>query len=404
MGVGQHFSEVYYSNFWYSRFYRQTFADFDGNIAKTEIEFHEFRLRLLALFFGKIYIPRAHLLTFRDRVQQEINGSVFQNRTFGYLYETGVIAVSTLPGLDVKDDNERITQRSSFAEQVVYPDDPEYIKSIPITPSFEVDTSSEAKNNSLSFPKYGERLRSFRPELHDIFVSAAGRAETSDIPFFHEEFLGIVREGVVDDAEFEKIWRDTNSIYLTTAGTGDQCVAYYNNDLESPEFRRDPGHVDRYLFNPNTLYMFLGAHFSQQEISKLLHGEIEQVMPFLDPASSLNATLKRFQVDYQKIASNVAAVTRGSELGRTLNQQIIRPLLEMEQYGMFAKGSKKVQSILDDASKLARAGDLDGVGLASAGLSAAVQHGQDWWRSIALWRRYRGLTDFVNHTKGLLKN
>lgn len=53
MASKQYFSEVYYSNFWYSRFYRQTLADFDGNIAKTELEFHEFRLRLLALFLAK---------------------------------------------------------------------------------------------------------------------------------------------------------------------------------------------------------------------------------------------------------------------------------------------------------------------------------------------------------------
>lgn len=344
------------------------------------------------------------MLTFRDRVQQEINGSVFQNRTFGYLYETGVIAISTLPGLDVKDDNERILRRSSFAEQVIYPDDPGYVKLIPVTPSFEVDTSTEAKGNSLSFPLYGERIKSFRPELYDAFAAAVGRAETSDIPFFHEEFLGVVREGVVDNDEFEKIWRDTNSIYLTTAGTNDQCVAFFNDELESPEFRRDPASVDRYLFNPNTLYTFLGSHFSQQEISTLLYGDIEQAMPFFDPGHSMNATLKRFQLDYQKIASNVAAVTRGSELGGTLNQQIIRHLLEMEQHGMFAKGSKKVQSVLDDASKLARAGDLDGAGLLFAGVNSLVQHGQSWWQTIALRRRHPGLVEFVNHTKGLLRN
>lgn len=396
------FSTVYYSNFWYSRFYMPRLKDFDGNIAGHEIEQHKFQLRMLALFFPHIYIPRTHLVTFRKRTQQGINRSIFQDKDFGFLFEHGVLRISSLPGIDAKQDNERIIGRTEHAEHVVYPDDPKYLESIPITDVYEVDSISESKCNTISFPQFGEYLTEFHPELAAKFSEAVKRANTPDLPFFHEDFLGALKSEL-QGSDFENIWRETNSIYLTTGGFGhDEIIAFFNEELESHHRRFDPYNIDRLLFSPSALYQFATILFSSEEISNLLYGDIEKVLAFIKPEHQYNPQIRKFQIDFQRLARNISRVTRPMRVAQTTDLLIVATMFDLELNDRFRRDTKLLSALLEDADKLSRAADLD-AGLIMGSARAGLRYGQTILQRLSLRRRYLGIAELIPLLKAQLR-
>ncbi|WP_299774892.1 hypothetical protein [uncultured Tateyamaria sp.] len=396
-------STVYYSNFWYSRFYRPLPYDFGGNQARDELTQHKFRLRLLSLFFDKIYIPRSHLLTFRHEIQGGIDRSVFEDRDFGFLFENGQILVSSLPGIDAKQDNERILARSSSTDRVIYPDDPSYIEMVPISDLYEIDSMLEAASNTISFPDYGRRISITNPSVSERFLEILKRSEIDGLPFFHENFISLVREEF-DDEIFYKIWRETNSIYLTTGGVGQSgIIPFFNEEIESVNFRYEPHNLDRYLYSPASLYQFLSLFLSGTEMSRFIQNDIESVVGFIHKNQDYNALWRDFKSDFHRLVSNISHNTIPMQIGHVLEQPVINELFDMALNDRFRRGSKLLTSLIDDAEKISRAADVDGAGLVGVSLRAAARYGQGLMQAFSLRRRYPAISQLTNILKGHLR-
>jgi len=396
------YTDVYYSNFWYSRFYKGPETDFSGNLVTNEIEHHARCLRLLAMFFEKIYIPRTHLLTFRTKLQSQINRSVFEHKDFGFLLEAGVIAVSSYPGIDAKQDNERIVGRKSGTERVIYPDEDGYLGLIPIDSEYKIDSLSEAEGNTVSFPEYADVLEMENPNLSRMFLDAIARSNTKELPFYHEEFLQRLHEKLPAD-DFIKVWKETNSIYLTSGAISDKCIAHFNEELESLNFRYRPMNFDRYLFSPATLYTFLRSMFSDTEIQKILYADIEEVHGYIRSGTSGSNRALRFRQDYQKFAKQLSIALRGTVAANTLDQLVMGHAIDAALHNRFRRMTTAVSGALNDLEKLSRLGDLDGSGIAARGGITVLNRGMGILQRVALSRRYPGFVHFSNMLKGHLK-
>lgn len=395
------FTDVYYSNFWYSRFYRPIKNDFDGNIIIDEFNHHARCMRVLAMFFDKIYVPRTHLLTFRARLQEQINRSVFEHKDFGFLYEAGVIAISSFPGIDAKQDNERIIRRSGETKRVVYPDEEDYINIIPIDSNYKIDSLIESESNAVSFPKYAEILALQNPKLSKIFQLAVDRSSTEELPFYHEEFLHRLHEKLKPE-DFEKIWRETNSIYLTSGAIANSCVAFFNEELESLNFCYQPNNFDRYLFSPSTLLTFLRSLFTDDEIQKILYADIEDVHGYLRPDALGSARSQEFKKDYQVFSQQLSNALKGTAAARTLDQQIMSLAIDAALRNKFRSMTSAVKSVLKDIEQLSRLGDFDGSGLAARVGSTIINRGMGMLQRVSLLTRYPGFLHFSNMVKGQL--
>jgi hypothetical protein len=259
------FDTVYYSHFWYSRFAHVPFHSLDGNLLKNDVKTHCTYLRLLSLFFNHIYIPRTHLITKLFSFQSKIAAEVLATRDVRFLDDAGVLMLSQFPGLDPQSDAERIIARSSLTTEVNYATSKAYITMFPKAHAF-VPSQKEAQANAISFPEYGQLLEVSSPAIARQFSDLVGRSTLRDIPFFHEIFIRRLKSEF-HSSIFEKLWRDTNSIYLTTGGMGiNNFIPYFNNSIESLDFRHVPSNIDRYLFNPCVLYyQFLSLFLSHHE-------------------------------------------------------------------------------------------------------------------------------------------
>lgn len=397
-----YFDTVYYSNFWYSRFYRPLLHDFDGNIVKDEISHHKFRMRILTLFFDKIYIPRTHLVTFRSTLQQKIDGSIFDDYDFGFLFERDRLRISSFPGLDEKQDNERIIGRSAQTKRVIYPDDPSYLRKIPITDVYEIDSLGEANSNTLSFPEYAETISINHPDIARKLNEIIKQSQIDGIPFFHEDFLSRIREEFDDDV-FERLWRETNSIYLTTGGVGqDSLIAYFNEELESTNFRYEPFQIDRYLFSPSSLYMFLMLMLGQDAVAKLVRGDINRCMGFLG-LRQYRELLDDFHRSYQDFVALISFSTIPLGITHDLSQATISTIFDRALHDRFRQGSKLVASLIDDVGKISHAADVDGSGIVSGVIGATARYGHGVFQTWSLRRRFPGIVDFINMLKGYLQ-
>ena len=398
-----HPSTVYYSNFWYSRFYRPITHDFGGNLANDELTQHKFRLRLLSLFFDKIYIPRSHLLTFRHDIQGGINRSVFEDKDFGFLLEHDQLLISSFPNLDANQDNERILGRSAKTKRVIYPDDPSYLKMIPISQTYEINSLLEAQSNTISFPDYGRQIALSNPDVSHRFDELLKRAEIDDIPFFHEDFTSLLREEFSDDT-FLKIWRETNSIYLTTGGIGqDGIIPFFNEELESTNFRYAPYDLDRYLYSPTSLFTFLSLFLTGQEMSRLIQNDIESVFGFIHQNADHWEVWTDFKSDFHRLVASISRNVIPMNIGHVLDQTVINELFDMELNNQFRRGSELLTSLIDDAEKISRAADIDGSGVVGGTLRAATRYGQKFLKNFSLRLRYPAIIKLTNLLKDYLR-
>jgi hypothetical protein len=399
------FSTVYYSNFWYSRFYRASEINFGGDIIRDEFDRHKERIKTLSLFFEKIYIPRGHLLTFYSDSQQSIDELFLKDREIGFLFENGQIVVSSFPGLDGKQDNERILKRSDEAVSVRYPSDKKYLDAVPITNLHQVDSLAESNSNTISFPEYGKMIRDRHPLIANRFLESFKRANINGIPFFHEDFIGMLREEFTDETVFDKLWRDTNSIYLTTGGIGhNDIIAYFNEEIESTNFRFRPHYRDRYLYSPTSLMTFLQIFLKGNEFSNFLYGDFVKLTGFRYANQEFANLWAAFRREYQALVEEISMQTRHSvEFHRDLNQRTVDGLYDFAVKGRFKRGSTNFAAFLDDAGNIAKAADVSGAGVISSLAKAGFRVGQNAVEAFTLRQRFPGLSQFLNVLRGNLK-
>lgn len=396
------FKTVYYSNFWYSRYYKPPVIDFDGNLISHEVDLHKVYLRLLSIFFDTIYIPRTHFITQSFTLQHKIPDALLDADEFNFLLNKGVLKISSYPGLDAYQDNERILGRQGLSSRVVYPQDKDFLRKIPITEIFEVDTSREATSNSISFPEYGEILMIHNKEVGQKFLELTKEAQIGDIPFFHEHFVNRLREEFEPDV-FQKIWRETNSIYLTSgAPEHDDFIAYFNEEIESSNFRFKPYGVDRYLYSPPSLYSFLSIFLSSEYMWKFLYASIEKTHGNL-LSESAAPTLSKFRDEFQKIVDMLSLYTRAEAARYDLSQQTISSLFEGALDGRFRASTKFADSVAEDIFKISRTIDSESAGLASTLIRSGLNYGGGFLKNLARANRFPAISQVLKELKTNLR-
>jgi hypothetical protein len=397
------FDTVYYSNFWYSRFASKTFKTLGGNF-DTEINIHRFNFRLLSIFFRHIYIPRTHFITQAFSHQWEVPENVFKSDEFSYLKEAGTLIVSMNPGFDAQQDTERIIARAAHTDEINYASDPGYLRRIPETQNLKIPTTAEqATRNLSSFPKYGQWLEQVSPKVSATFLEIVKRSQIADIPFFHESFLKRLQGEFMGD-EFEKYWRDTNSIYLTTGGSSEaSLIPYFNYEIESPDFRHAPYMLDRYLISPESLYSFLQLFLTHKEAAAFVFGPIEKACAVLNPQLVPADSLHAFRASYFDIIREVSAYTARPPLSSSFNQTVIQELQRGALNHRLAEYGKTLVGVVDDATGiLGAAGEVHSA-LAFKGLGASLRHGWGIVERIGRRVRFPHLVQVMNTLKRSLK-
>jgi hypothetical protein len=299
-------------------------------------------MRLLSLFFDHIYIPRTHLITQLFSFQSTIAAEVLSTRDVQFLDDTGVLTISQLPGLDAQADAERIIMRSSLTAEIKYADSKAYIAMFPKSRAF-VPSNREAQANTMSFSEYGQLLESSSPPLARQFSNLVDGSTLRDIPFFHEIFVRRLKSEFPSTI-FEKLWRDTNSIYLTTGGIGiDNIIPYFNHSIESLAFRHAPSNIDRYLLSPQALQIFLSLFLSTYELTVFFDDPIERSCEYLLNYGLFDTLLATFRTSYFTLVSEISQFTKQPSFARDLSSNLIAELY-----------TKALEGTLDHAPPLLR--------------------------------------------------
>jgi hypothetical protein len=396
------FQSVYYSHFWYSRFASMSLANLDGDFFHSEIKNHCNYFRLLALFFPHIYVPRTHLITQLFADQWEIPNELFKTDEFSFFCDVGTLKISTYPYLDEKEDNERIVQRSSLTDEVLYAASKNYLESIPATEKIAIYSRKESEGNLVSYPNYGRWLSAADPAVASKFLDIVTRSHLKDVPFFHESFVTQMKKQF-DAATFNKIWRDTNSIYLIT-GAPSQLggIPYFNQQIESIDYRFRPLDFDRYLLSPESLYTFLTLFFNQTEMSTFFHAPIKKVFGFL--LNESNSLLDGFRKTFFELVSDISIYTRAPALRRVLDQTVIRELQNTALKKTLGENLTQAEGFIKDAKTLA--GTIDGgtSAIVFSVAQVAAKYGRRPIEKIVQRYRYPELALFIRQMKHTLRS
>jgi hypothetical protein len=397
------FDTVYYSHFWYSRLAALSFKTLEGNVEQ-EIDVHRFNLRMLALFFKHIYVPRTHFITQLYEDQWEVPRHFFDSDEFAILRESGTLIVSTNPGLDDKQDTERIVARAGITGDIGYVTDKAYLEKIPVTQKLIIPTTAEqAAKNLASFPRYAQRLTYVDPNVSAKFLEIFKQSQIKDVPFFHESFLRRLK-GEFQGEAFEEIWRATNSIYLTTGDSGQRALfPYFNADIESLSYRHEPFKLDRYLLSPASLYMFLNNFMTDKELHKYIFGPAKNALSFLDPRTVSPDQLDKFRASYFGIVEELSPFTRRGPLARSIDLQPIGSLQKAAIDRSLEKRGNFLEGLADDAKTVAGVlGDEASIGLLTLA-KPGIKYGRNVVERFTRWWRFPDLLAVTDALKKSLK-
>ena len=390
-----YFHTVYYSEFWYSRFLSLPPQSLDGRSMRGEVDRHLACFRILALFFENIYIPRTHLLTQVVSVQSEISEVVLAHRDAAFLREAGVLRVSITPGLDGHSDNDHITSRAAHTSDVSYATRPGYLKVLASGPTFSVAEGREAINNTVTFPEYARWLELSSPELSRQVLTIVGRAQIQDVPFFHERFVSELK-AQLSPPEFDKVWRDTNSLYLTT-GLPTQVggIPYFNEAIESPSYRYAPFNIDRYLFNPVSLYTFVEVLLGRDDLRTLFEIPIERALDVIVAAEYVLRYTKPFREAYCALAADISRAAKSPFGQGDLTRANLAGWYDAALRGNSAARVAALSGALEDAGTIAQVLD-PGAGLIKSALHSTVRYGSAAMGRYLRRKRNPALYDFVD--------
>ncbi|MHB1172721.1 MAG: hypothetical protein ACYCZY_09555 [Lacisediminihabitans sp.] len=383
---------VYYSGFWYTRYAFGGERAFSGRFVRSEIERHERHLRVLALAFPVIYIPRTHFLSHLSPVEEDIIAGVLNRRDAQFLVQRQVLQFSVGVGLDPQQDNERILSRRRDTKVVRYTNAKAVGDVINKAKLYPVVPGSEAAKNAESFPDYAKTLRVSSPSASRDVSSLIKRAHLRDIPFFHEAFVHGLREKLSAE-DRELVWRAGNSIYLTTADPTDAgAVPYYDPEIESPAYRFEPWGLDRYLLHPESLYTLLGLILPETTLRVLEGVSIDQALSILTPAGTGQWMVPRFREDLFRLTYAISRRRHDPHQPADATQSAVRTLLLHELKGNL---HRSVLDALEDARQAAEGG-AEGTDALQRGLIlAALRQVKKWIVKDMRRRLYPGLYDFA---------
>ena len=350
--------------------------------------------------FEKIYIPRTHLLTQVIPIQWEIPDALFSRDDVAFLGDVGTLRISVRPGYDPGTDTERILSRASHTTRVNYAATPSFHRKFPATAEFIVEGAKEAESNSSSFPEYARLLTFFSPELSKRVLEVAEQASIEDIPFFHEHFLTMLREQLTPE-EFDKVWRDTNSIYLITGVPNQRgVIPYFNDAIESADFRYSPWEIDRYLFHPATICTFLETVLGREMLIAFLRAPIQSALGFLRNDGYGNWLLAEMRRSYFELVETMSRSIIGPFAKPILDQRAMAMWFEESLSGNTSHRIAILENAAEDVSAVAHA--LHPIPLSKELPRLALKQARTKLESFGRRRRFPAIYDFADMLKTTL--
>lgn len=360
---------VYYAGLWYSREMKPSFVEFSTKRVRYSLREIVFHLKLLAILFPVIYIPRSHFLTKFGSIASDLALQVLNDPDIRYLIERGIIKTSTMPSVDSQSDTERVNRRVRRFTWLQKPTS-EILRG-PLTEiePLVIDSLGQAQNNISLFDSLTVNI-----EIHDRRLAIAHediikRSQYSHTPFFHERYVRYLFDAEVFSADewlIDRLWRESNSEYLRSGlNEFSNAFVYYNPDFESSHHRFiEEARFDRLLYNPNTFHSFISLFLSVRQ-------QVEfDMLPISDLFSAFSELeLEEFRLAYFAMAKDVSMTTYG--LARFPGEESLHvddrvPVEFLKAFlkgrldgvlsdlsGGFATGIKYVARTIDPATSLA---------------------------------------------------
>ncbi len=274
---------VYYNGFWYSSF-SPIGSEPYNIIIDNRKQFNRIKsdLRLLALIFDVIHIPRSHLLTFHTNHNWEIIKRYLLDNDWEFFVNHNIVLSSTLPYIDEYSDTERIVERvknKNWSKKI----DDKFIKSIKGVTSIKIDSARESKGNVDRFQQYIELLKGKNRKIGNELDDIKNRSEYRTIPFLHEMFIEeLYKNRKIDSHSKESIWRFTNSLYIYTGclDLGDERRISFDGKIEEKESVHDNTGLLRELYSPQFLETLIAEELGDKYLVKYLNKDITEVMQF----------------------------------------------------------------------------------------------------------------------------
>lgn len=394
------YKTVYYHQFWYSRYAGITPTALDGDFKKNEVRKHLLYLRVLALFFDRIYIPRTHVLTQFSPLQWEIADEVFKTPEVAYLNELGTLRISTLPSLDAQNDTQRILERAAFTTDVTYAQTQPFLVRIPKTQLYTIDSVRESKTDTIEFAEYARWLSIAAPKLSQKILDIVERSTLTGVPFFHEKFLRRIRN-TLNQSEFEKVWRETNSIYLTNGAPNQYgVIAPFDPSIESQSYRYKPDQIDRYLYHPKSLDRFLRLLLPPNEIYKLNHAPIHMTLATMVTDQT---TAESFREAYSKIVQRISEIAYDIHQANVDTTDAVEHWFNRALDGQLYQKTSTAQKITDAAKDFGE--DLNAVGgMYGALIKPTIEYGSRGILQLMRKRRHPEIFEFIVKLRSHLRS
>lgn len=276
---------VYYNGFWYSSFSPIGSEPYNMIIDKRkQLGRIKSDMRLLALIFDIIHIPRSHLLTFHTNHNWEVIEQYLCDNDWQFFVDNNIVLSSSLPYIDEYSDTERIVERiknKNWSKEV----DDKFIKSVKGVTSIKIDSIRESKGNVDRFQQYIELLKGKNREIGNELDEIKKRSEYRTIPFLHEIFIEeLYKNRKIDAQSKETIWRFTNSLYIHTGGLdlGDKRRINFDGRIEDKESTHDNAGLLRELYSPKFIEALIIEELGDKYLVKYLNNDISEIMKFRD--------------------------------------------------------------------------------------------------------------------------
>jgi len=289
-------------------------------LERDELSKHLRSLKLLSLFFERIYIPRSHLLTWANDTHQRICIEFLRSEIFECFSKAGILLLSTRPGMSSIDDTVRITDRIHGLGWLSTPEENYALDhKLSITNSWVVDSVEWSMDTGESTGSLIDKWRDIAGDkIGTAVFDAFRRSQTDDTPFLHERFLGLIRESDLPNDVKEDLWAQTNDVYLMIPTETIRGFVSYDPKERPLGSRKLLGStmVDTRFYAPAFLREFLDTVVGGKVIARILTAPSTS---FVYCRTNMWAL---FRQEYHKLVQSMTEKTRLLELGLISEQDI----------------------------------------------------------------------------------
>ena len=248
------------------------------------IQYHLSRIKLLSLYFDRVFIPLSHIHIADDNVMFEITDRLFSHIDFRHLVESEVLFAGAWGGQ---------THEQIREHQVDFICDIHW----PVIPSFSAESLATLNNMLIAIRDVRIQIRDLRqgileyielqkkPEqtIIPLQISEAAKfSEHKELPFVHEIFWQNLKSQDIPQEYRSEVICETNRIYFEAGETGNPGVILYHipgsEPWLTPRISKVTG-ISCLVYHPDIFAAFISIFLKPKELRLLL--ERKPIQDFL---------------------------------------------------------------------------------------------------------------------------